>query len=96
MPNDQFPAPAKPYSLKEIVKKITTDPGYANFIHDQVSAARSGNASAIAIVKAHFQPGMSELTAFGLSEDQATALLKCTDPRSHLLDFAYYVAYPPP
>jgi hypothetical protein len=95
-PVNRYPPPAEPYSLKEIVKKITSDPGYANFIHDKVRAARNGDAKAAEVVEAHFEPGTSELMAFGLSSDEATTVKKCTDPRTHLIDFAYYVAYPPP
>ncbi len=96
MADDQYPTPTKPYSLKEIVKKITSDPDYANFIHDKVRAARSGDADATSVVMAHFEPGTSELTELGLPAEQATTVTKCTDPRTHLIDFAYYVAYPPP
>jgi hypothetical protein len=96
MPDDPYPMPPEPYSLKEFAKKITKDPGYAIFIHDKVRDARNGDASAAAVVEAHFEPGTPELTAFGLTPDQADALKRCTDPRTHLIDFVCYLAYPPP
>ena len=96
MPDDLSTAPSSPYTLKEFAKRITHDPGYAMFIHDKVREARNGDASAAAVLQAHFEPSTSDLTAFGLSEEQATAATKCTDPRTHLVDFICYVAYPPP
>ena len=95
MSHPKFPNPPKPYTLKQIVKKMTHSREYADFIHKKVKKARKGNAAAIAVVKAHFEPKKSELTGFALTTSQATALKKCTDPRTHLVDFAYYVAYPP-
>ena len=95
MANPDFPNPPQPYTLKQIVKKITTEQGYAEFIHKQVRKARQGDAVAIAVVQAHFEPQTKELTDFALTDEQATALKRCTDPRTHLLDFAYYVANPP-
>lgn len=95
MPNDEFPTPTRPYSLKEMVKKIKSDPAYADFIHKKVSEARKGNEKAIELVQAHFEPETSELTSFGLTDQQANDLKRCTDPRTHLVDFVYYVANPP-
>ena len=95
MADPDFPNPPQPYTLKQIVKKITSEHGYAEFIHKKVRKARQGDAAAIAVVKAHFEPETKELTDFALTDEQATELKRCTDPRTHLLAFAYYVAYPP-
>ena len=96
MAEDEFPVPVRPNTLKEMVSQMKGNQRYAEFIHTKVSEARNGDPVAIAIVTAHFDPGISELTDLSLSTDQATALKRCTDPRTHLVDFIYYVAYPPP
>jgi hypothetical protein len=95
MAENDYPAPATPRGLKEMVALIKSDKGYADFIHEKVKEARNGDAAAKAVVKAHFFPQTEELTDLQLSTEQATALQRCTDPRTHLVDFAYYVAYPP-
>jgi len=93
MAADDYPAPATPYTLKEMVKQIKKDSGYANFFHTLVKEARNGNHAAQDLVKKHFEPHTAELTDFQLNEGQAIALKRCTDPRTHLADFAYYVVY---
>ena len=90
MPDDQFPAPAKPYSMKDIVKKIIDEPDYAKFIHGKVRAARKGDSKAAAVVTAHFDPATSELQALEIPSGEGAAVTRCTDPRTHLIDFAFY------
>jgi len=92
---NDFPAPFRPYNLKEMVARIKSSRPYADWIHGKIAAARSGDLAAQTLVQAHFEPQISELTDLQLSTEQASALVRCTDPRTHLADFAYYVAYPP-
>ena len=88
MANNVFPNPPKPYSLREIVGKMLDDQTgkYAAFIHDQVSKARAGDATAKKTVDAHFNPTAAELTALNVSSqtDQVQYAL-CTDPKTRLL-----------
>ena len=93
MAENDFPAPPAPRTLKEMVKQIKDHPDYAEFFHDLVKAARNGDKKAQDQVKKHFEPHTGELTDFQLSESEAVALKRCTDPRTHLADFAYYVVY---
>lgn len=91
MPDNQFATPATPYSLKDIVKKIIAEPDYAKFIHEKIRQARNGDSAAAAVVTAHFEPKTSELTALKIPAGDVTQLTKCTDPRTHFIDFANYV-----
>jgi len=85
-----FPKPAKPHSLKKIVKKIMADPDYAKFIHGQVRKARKGDAAAAAMVEAHFKPQRAELLA--LNRSVAGPACNRTNPTTlMLLDFAEHV-----
>jgi hypothetical protein len=90
MPN-QFPNPPQPYSLQQITEKIVTDCDYAQFIHNQVSLARGGDANAKATVDANFQPQAAELDALGIPAQDQPDYARCTDPKTHLIDFAGFV-----
>ncbi len=87
MANNVYPAPLKPYSLREIVGKMLDDQtgGYAKFIHDQVSKARAGDATAKKTVDAHFNPTAAELTALNVSQTDQPQYALCTDPKTRLL-----------
>ena len=87
MANNVYPAPPKPYSLREIVDKMLDDQTgkYAQFIHDQVSKAKAGDATAKKTVDAHFNPTAAELTALNVSQTDQPQYALCTDPKTRLL-----------
>jgi len=87
MANNVYPAPPKPYSLREIVDKMLDDQTgkYAQFIHDQVSKAKAGDATAKKTVDAHFNPSAAELTALNVSQTDQLQYALCTDPKTRLL-----------
>jgi hypothetical protein len=87
MANNVFPNPPKPYSMREIVAKMLDDQTgkYAKFIHDQVSKARAGDATAKKTVDAHFNPTPAELTALNVSQTNQPQYALCTDPKTRLL-----------
>jgi hypothetical protein len=87
MANNVFPNPPNPYSLREIVAKMLDDQTgkYAQFIHDQVSKARAGDATAKKTVDAHFNPTAAELTALNVSQTNQPQYALCTDPKTRLL-----------
>jgi hypothetical protein len=86
----QFPAPTEPYSLKEMVKKLIDDEGYAQFIHGQMVKARAGDRDAAATLQSHFKPEDAELAALNLSEGDFGGLKPDCPGTTHtmLLDFA--------
>ena len=61
-----FPKPARPRSLKRMVRKILAEPDYAHFIHAHVLRARRGDVAAAALVADHFKPQRAELAALNL------------------------------
>ena len=84
----KFSKPAKPHSLKRIVKKILADPDYARFIHRHVLKARRGDAAAVRTVNAHFKPETAELSALNLKRSDFD-LPPCPGTSGFLLlDFA--------
>ena len=87
MANNQYPNPAKPYLLKEIVTKMYDDCGYAQFIRDQIAKARAGDPAAKKTVDAQFQADPTELDALGIPKQDQSAYALCTDPKTRLLDF---------
>jgi hypothetical protein len=89
----KFPNPPKPYSLKQIVKKIMANRDYAKFIHGQLRKARKGDAAAAATLAAHFKPQPSELKALNVKPRD---LSDCddTNPTTNtnmMIDFAAHV-----
>ena len=87
MPANEFPAPNKPYSLKQIVRKILDEPDYAKFIHGQVRKARGGDAAAAASVDAHFKPEKPELEELDIPAEHLDTLASCTE-KTNLIAFA--------
>jgi hypothetical protein len=88
----KFAAPAKPHSLKRIVKKILKDPEYGRYIHGEVVKARQGDREAARTVRAHFKVERSELTKLGLRSSDFAMKPGCpTTGHTALLDFAAHI-----
>jgi hypothetical protein len=86
----KFSNPAKPHSLKKIVRKIIADRDYAKFIHSQLRKAHKGDKAAAATVAAHFKPLRSELTALNL-KGKCPPCYETNPTTDMLIDFAAYV-----
>ena len=87
----QFPTPATPYSLEQIVKKILAEPQYGKFIHAEVLKMRKGNKRSEELVSAHFRPTPKELSDLNLERTSSVGF-DCSNPTTTLtIDFTPYV-----
>ncbi|HEX4641311.1 MAG TPA: hypothetical protein VH252_07990 [Chthoniobacterales bacterium] len=71
--------PAKPHSLKKIVKKIKDDPEYAKFIRGHMRNAKKGDKKSKAALKKHYKPTKREAVGGGLDAG-LVKLADCTTP----------------
>lgn len=78
-----YPAPAKPLSFKQVVKKILDDAGYAAFIHGEIVKARKGNDAALKTVATHFKMLPEELKELSLPANFGSCS-HCTDTNTTL------------
>ncbi len=91
-PPAPYPKPATPLCFKEAVRKILTEPDYANFIHHLVMESRDENLETATLaadeLAEYFQIQPDELVRLNLPPETADQS-KCTNPTTHfMIDFA--------
>jgi hypothetical protein len=87
----RFAKPTKPFSFKQVVKKILAEPEFAKFIHGLVLEARDGNQYAADTVNDYFKPLPDEMKRLklppGLLKHRDVKDKHCTTTHM-LIDFA--------
>lgn len=94
MPKFECPNPdKKPKSLRHVIKQMSKDPEFAQFIHEKLCLEQNGSptekAAAKACLDSYFKAEDTEIGALCLPEQQRAAAMACTDHHQLLSATAY-------
>jgi hypothetical protein len=67
------------HTLWDLVKRLESDPAFAQFFFDLLKRANENEPAAIACVDSYYEPTTEELQELGVSASQMDNMRRCTD-----------------